>query len=601
MKKTIAILLLSGIGVCLVNCTRNPLSPGGSKADSKFFPVVISSLSPIEGNPKGATKVIIEGDNFQQGVKVFFDQSECIQVVVTQNNKITCLTPAHPASKVSVTVKNLDDNFTVLSDIFIYQEAPLIQKISPTAGAIEGNTLVTLEGNYFLQGAKVSIGQFDCQNISVQSLSKLTCVTQAHTQGAVDIVVTNTDGQLNTLSKGYTYQFAPQIIGVTPSLGATAGGEQIVISGNYFLNGASISLGSSACINVSVDSLVSAHCTTTAHIEGSVNVVVTNFDNQNATLTNGFTYQDAPVVSSVLPAWGSIQGGTSIAISGSGFRGGVSVDVGGSACSSVLVLSKTSLTCTTASHAESAVSGEVITVTNLSAQSGSGGKFRYVRLPDDISGTHIRVWLKADSLNLQNNTPVSDWLDSSPNSPDDKKNASQFTSTKQPLFITQVLNSYPVIRFDGVDDVMSITSTGISSTFTLFFVARQLDTLATMHVIEPDCGTKCEWIFPKNENTFQWKDTSVSSLPFNTTSFSIVYLDRIGTTASVRINGGTSVSGSVQNATGSQLIIGKRNVNNTEFLHGDIAEIIIFTSTLTDANRQSVEKYLDAKYNLGIL
>ena len=76
----------------------------------------------------------------------------------------------------------------------------------------------------------------------------------------------------------------------------------------------------------------------------------------------------SPVVSSLSPTSGILAGGTAITITGTGFLSGATVDIGGSACTSVSVSSATSITCTTPSHAAGAVT---VSVTNTDTQSGS--------------------------------------------------------------------------------------------------------------------------------------------------------------------------------------------------------------------------------------
>lgn len=76
----------------------------------------------------------------------------------------------------------------------------------------------------------------------------------------------------------------------------------------------------------------------------------------------------SPVVSSLSPTSGILAGGTAITITGTGFLSGATVDIGGSACTSVSVSSATSITCTAPSHAAGAVT---VSVTNTDTQSGS--------------------------------------------------------------------------------------------------------------------------------------------------------------------------------------------------------------------------------------
>ncbi|MCX6460347.1 MAG: IPT/TIG domain-containing protein [Actinobacteria bacterium] len=76
----------------------------------------------------------------------------------------------------------------------------------------------------------------------------------------------------------------------------------------------------------------------------------------------------APTVSSVSPATGTAAGGTLITITGTGFRAGVTVSVGGAQCTGVLLVGPTQITCRTPVHAAGAVS---VAVTNTDSQSGS--------------------------------------------------------------------------------------------------------------------------------------------------------------------------------------------------------------------------------------
>ncbi len=161
---------------------------------------------------------------------------------------------------------------------------------------------------------------------------------------------------------------SPVVSSLSPTSGILAGGTAITITGTGFLSGAAVSIGGSACTSVSVSSAISITCTTPSHAAGAVTVSVTNTDTQSGSLASGFTYQAAPVVSSLSPTSGILAGGTAITITGTGFLSGAAVSIGGSGCTSVSVSSATSITCTTPSHAAGAVT---VSVTNTDTQSGS--------------------------------------------------------------------------------------------------------------------------------------------------------------------------------------------------------------------------------------
>jgi hypothetical protein len=81
------------------------------------------------------------------------------------------------------------------------------------------------------------------------------------------------------------------------------------------------------------------------------------------------TGQPAPTVSGITPTSGSYLGGTSVtALAGTGFLAGATVTFGGSAATSVTVVSSTQITCTTPAHTAGAVN---VVVTNPDLQSGT--------------------------------------------------------------------------------------------------------------------------------------------------------------------------------------------------------------------------------------
>src|SRR4029077_12347058 len=83
--------------------------------------------------------------------------------------------------------------------------APTVSSILPVSGTTAGGTPVTITGTGFLAGATVSLGGTAATGVSVGSSTTITATTPAHAAGAVNVVVTNSDGQSGTLNNGYTY------------------------------------------------------------------------------------------------------------------------------------------------------------------------------------------------------------------------------------------------------------------------------------------------------------------------------------------------------------------------------------------------------------
>jgi IPT/TIG domain len=81
---------------------------------------------------------------------------------------------------------------------------------------------------------------------------------------------------------------APTVTSITPSSGSTAGGTEVTISGENFIDRATVTFGGVEATGVTVASITA---TTPANDAVTVDVTVTNPDGQSATLSNGFTYK----------------------------------------------------------------------------------------------------------------------------------------------------------------------------------------------------------------------------------------------------------------------------------------------------------------------
>src|SRR5216683_2644309 len=70
-----------------------------------------------------------------------------------------------------------------------------------------------------------------------------------------------------------------------------------------------------------------------------------------------------------------------------------------------------------------------------------------------LPSSGLQLWLKADAGVTLNGSTVSQWADQSGSG----YNASQATTSKQPLLVSSVLNGKSVVRFDGAADFLDTT------------------------------------------------------------------------------------------------------------------------------------------------
>jgi hypothetical protein len=154
-----------------------------------------------------------------------------------------------------------------------------------------------------------------------------------------------------------------------------AGGTAVTITGTNFATGATVTIGGSAATGVVVVNSTTITVTTPAGTVGPATVAVTA-NGQTGNLTGGFIYVGAPTVTSVSPNNGSNLGATAVTISGTNFAAGATVTFGGTAATSVSVVSSTMITATTPAGNPGAVT---VTVTNIGSQSGGlANGFTYV-------------------------------------------------------------------------------------------------------------------------------------------------------------------------------------------------------------------------------
>jgi hypothetical protein len=339
-------------------------------------PPTVTAVLPTSGSTVGGTSVTITGTGFQTtgATTVSFGGTAATSVVVVSATSITATTPAHAAGAVSVVVANPDGQVNAANAAFTYIPPPTVTAVLPTSGSTVGGTAVTITGTGFQTTGTttVSFGGTAATSVVVVSATSITATTPAHAAGAVSVVVTNPDGQVNAANTAFTYIPPPTVTAVAPASGPLAGGTAVTITGTGFqtTGTTTVSFGGTAATSVVVVSATSITATTPVHAAGAVSVVVTNPDGQVNPANTAYTYLAPPTVTSVTPNTGSLAGGTPVTIAGTNFASPATVTIGGVAATSVVVVSATSITAATPAGAAGAVNvvvttpGGTVTLTN---------------------------------------------------------------------------------------------------------------------------------------------------------------------------------------------------------------------------------------------
>lgn len=217
------------------------------------------------------------------------------------------------------------------------------------------------------------------------------------------------------------------------------------------------------------------------------------------------------------------------------------------------------------------------------------------------------LWLKADALGLSDNDPVSTWTDSSGNG-----NDATSTGGARPTFKTAIVNGMPVVRFDGSDDFMKVTALPYGA-FTIFYVYN-VSTGGIIGEHSTNGGSNSgDYHYQPGGAHFAANATGgggalsafdSTSPSIGTSTWLLISRTMDGTHAGhlAWVNGvsvtrssfvGTSNPGTATIT--DDYYIGAR-AGTALFTAGDIAEIIIIPSVLSDPDRESIEAGLDLKY-----
>ncbi len=245
--------------------------------------------------------------------------------------------------------------------------------------------------------------------------------------------------------------------------------------------------------------------------------------------------------------------------------------------------------------------------------------------PDSLAG--LVGWLKADSISTSdgsqvrlegNSLFVSQWPDvSSLNSP-----AQQATPNRQPQWLAEQANGYPALHFDGDDDVLARAIAPATNNFCVIIVAR---TQQTIRYQEPNSAS----LLGLQGQHFVlgaalWGGTiGGAGLSFGANGIGVYehgldYFPPLATYEGPIGTNFTVVSFNYQNRTPSlysQSYVNRKGLvslrsevlmpfeigwGSSGGFAGEVAEIVMYNRTLSEAERQGVERYLATKYALPL-
>lgn len=275
----------------------------------------INSINPSSAVVNSNVYMDIYGSGFMKNAQIKLKKSGYTDITadnvnVLNLNHINC---RFPLSEIAngywdISIINSDSsNYTLSSAFNVIDATPVINSISPNYGLNTGNQNITINGEYFQNGAsaKISKGANEtiCQNINVASSNQINCVLPLSNlaTGYWDLTVTNP----NTYSSKKTNAFEvrnppPSINSISTTSAFNSDITTITINGEYFQSGVLAKLTKSGysdinCQNITVSS---AQIVCSLNLinapTGLWNLLVINPDGQSDMKNNFFSIQAHP-------------------------------------------------------------------------------------------------------------------------------------------------------------------------------------------------------------------------------------------------------------------------------------------------------------------
>ncbi len=318
----------------------------------------VSALDNLTGPSAGGTLVTISGVNLNGASAVSFGSSAATSFTAISSTTIIATAPALSAGTVHVTVTtSYGTSSTSSADQFTAIAAPTISSLSSSSGPTGGGNTITLTGTNFTDAYDITFYGISAAAFTVNSATSITVTAPPSASGSGDIVVFTPGGPSAAASYTYTAT-GPSVSAIGPSRGPLAGGTAVTLAGANFNGSIDVKFGSLSADYFTVDSATQITAYAPAESAGTIHItVITPYGTSSTSSADQFTFADAaaPEVTGVsvsgttIPS-GSMAGGTTVVLTGSGFTAASRVMFGDLDAASVTVNSDTQITATTAAH-----------------------------------------------------------------------------------------------------------------------------------------------------------------------------------------------------------------------------------------------------------
>ena len=223
------------------------------------------------------------------------------------------------------------------------------------------------------------------------------------------------------------------------------------------------------------------------------------------------------------------------------------------------------------------------------------------------------TWFNADAITgITSGSALQTWPDASGNGFD----ATQSTVGKQPTYISNGMNGHAVVRFNNASSTALFFNRPVQDDFTIICVFQSTQGLNSGNLFWQGAGLVNGEVGGSTTDfgTCLFANGSIcagtgnpdvaanSAAGYNDGKPHVMVFERTQSTGLVSLYVDSTLAGTTTGSTASltapaQLALGAQSTS-LYYLSGDIAEVQLFTSVLSDTDRQIVEGSLSQKYNI---
>jgi hypothetical protein len=188
---------------------------------------------------------------------------------------------------------------------------------------------------------------------------------------------------------------------------------------------------------------------------------------------------------------------------------------------------------------------------------------------------------------------VARWEDKSGNA----RHLTQGTLANRPQRKISVFNNRDILRFFGSGDLMAISGFSVSNPVTVFAVVFLSADFSSFRVAYGFGANVFAMGYNNSAELYAFSSTGITVARSRPTTLEILRVTSNVASSSIGANG-SETTGSI--AAHSTTTFGVGGNNSMQTYPSDFAELLVFPTALSTADRQAVERYLAAKWGITL-